>query len=190
MNYTELIGRAQALGNGQELSEELRSAGPPPYASGAGFRMQWKWSTIFEGADKFLAGNIGRTLVAPGGSVQDLNNDANGMVLSADKLVPQTRNLGPKELGLEFSVPIFFIQGELDFTSATSLAREYMAALHAPAKIHSDPRRRPLRRFYPFERVPGELIEGHPSSLGRLEVHYTVGHIERYLIAMPNRAAD
>ena len=133
VNYTELIGRAQALGNQQAL-EELRSAGPPPYASGAGFRMQWKWSTIFEGADKFLAGNIGRTLVAPGGSVQDLNNDANGMVLSADKLVPQTQNLGPKELGLEFSVPIFFIQGELDFTSATSLAREYMAALHAPRK--------------------------------------------------------
>jgi len=133
VNYIELIKRAQELGN-QEALEELRSFGPPPYRSGAGFRMQWTWSTIFEGADKFLAGNIGRTLVAPGGSVQDLNNDADGMVLSADKLVPQTQNLGPKDLGLEFSIPIFFIQGAQDFTTATSLAREYLTALQAPRK--------------------------------------------------------
>ena len=106
----------------------------PPYASGAGYRMQWKWSTIFEGADKFLAGNIGRTLVAPHGSAQDVDNDADGMVRSADRLVPQTQSLGPKELGLIFDIPIFFIQGAEDFTAATSLAKGYFDAIQAPAK--------------------------------------------------------
>jgi pimeloyl-ACP methyl ester carboxylesterase len=131
--YDALVVKARALGNKQAL-DELESVGPPPYASGAGYRVQWKWSTIFEGADKFLAGNIGRTLVAPRGSAQDVVNDADGMVGSADRLVPQTQSLGPEELGLVFHIPIFFIQGAEDFTTATSLAKEYFDALAAPRK--------------------------------------------------------
>ncbi len=131
--YDALLMKAQTLGNEQAI-HELESVGPPPYASGAGYRMQWKWSTIFEGAHKFLAGNIGRTLVAPRGSAQDVDNDADGMVLSADRLVPQTQSLGPKELGLVFRIPVFFIQGSEDFTAATSLAKDYLDALQAPSK--------------------------------------------------------
>jgi pimeloyl-ACP methyl ester carboxylesterase len=133
VNYNELLKKARALSNHEAVQELLR-AGPPPYSSGAGFRTQWKWSTVFEGANTFLAGNIGRTLVAPGGSVQDVNNDADGMVLSADQLVPQTQTYGRKDLGLEFSIPIFFIQGAEDFTTATSVARDYLDSLQAPHK--------------------------------------------------------
>lgn len=133
VNYGGLLQKAEALGN-QQAVDELRKVGPPPYSSGNGYRMQWKWSTIFEGADKFLAGNIGRTLVAPGGTIQDVNNDADGMLLSADKLVPQSAAYQPQDLSLAFSIPIMVIQGAEDFTTATSLAQAYVNSITAPYK--------------------------------------------------------
>lgn len=133
VTFNALMKKARAIGNDQAL-RELDSTGPPPYSTGAGYRMQWKWSTIFEGADKFLAGNIGRTLVAPNGSAQDVDNGADGMVLSASRLVAQTQSLGPRELGCAFSIPIFFIQGAEDFATATSLVKDYFDVIEAPHK--------------------------------------------------------
>jgi hypothetical protein len=45
--------------------------------------------------------------------VQDINDSGAGQVFSAEQLVPQTHSSGPKELGLKFSIPIFFFQGGL-----------------------------------------------------------------------------
>jgi pimeloyl-ACP methyl ester carboxylesterase len=53
-------------------------------------------------------------------------------MLSAERLVPQT--MGPKELGLEFAIPVYFIQGAEDFTSPTELAQEYLDSIKAPRK--------------------------------------------------------
>jgi pimeloyl-ACP methyl ester carboxylesterase len=71
--YDELLKKARAVGNQQAIAE-LSHAGPPPYESGGGYRVQWKWANAFEGADQFLAGTIGLTLAAPGGSVQVIND--------------------------------------------------------------------------------------------------------------------
>jgi pimeloyl-ACP methyl ester carboxylesterase len=131
--YEELLKKAKAVGNPQAM-EELSRVGPPPYTSGAGFGVQRKWANGFEGADEFLMGTIGLTLVAPGNSVQDMNDSADGQMLSGDRLVPQTKSSGPAELGLEFSIPIFVFQGEEDFTTPTSLARQYLEAIKAPRK--------------------------------------------------------
>jgi pimeloyl-ACP methyl ester carboxylesterase len=131
--YDELLKKARAVGN-QQAVEELSRAGPPPYPSGAGYGVQRKWANAFEGADQFLMGTIGLALVAPGNSVQDLNDSADGQMLSGEQLVPQTESSGPKELGLEFSIPIFFIQGAEDFTTPTTLARNYLDSIKAPRK--------------------------------------------------------
>ena len=131
--YDALLKKAKAVGDRRAI-EELSHVGPPPYESGEGYRVQWKWANAFEGADQFLAGTIGLTLVAPGSSVQDVNDIGDGEILSADQLVPQTKSSGPKELGLEFSIPIFFIQGAEDFTTPTALARSYLDAIKAPRK--------------------------------------------------------
>jgi pimeloyl-ACP methyl ester carboxylesterase len=96
--------------------------------------VQRKWSNAFEGADQFLYGTIGLTLVAPGGSVQDLNDAVEGQMLSAERLIPQTKSMGPKELGLEFAIPVYFLQGAEDFTTPTALAKEYLEAIKAPRK--------------------------------------------------------
>lgn len=131
--YDELLKKARSLGN-QGAIDELRRIGPPPYASGEGYGVQRRWANAFEGADSFLPGTLGLTLVAPGNSVQDINDSGDGQILSAERLVPQTKSLGPQDLGLEFGVPIFFIDGAEDFTTPTSLARAYLDSIKAPRK--------------------------------------------------------
>ncbi len=131
--YDELLKKARAVGN-QQAIDELSQVGPPPYESGRGYRVQWKWANAFEGADQFLAGTIGLTLVAPGSSVQEMNDIGDGEILSAGQLVGATKSRRPKELGLEFSIPVFFIQGAEDFTAPTALARSYLDAIKAPRK--------------------------------------------------------
>jgi len=131
--YDELLKKARAVGN-QQAFDELSRVGPPPYASGAGYGVQRRWANAFEGADQFLWGTIGLALVAPGNSVQDINDSADGQMLSGERLVPQTKSSGPKDLGLEFSIPMFFIEGAEDFTTPTALARNYFDSIKAPRK--------------------------------------------------------
>jgi pimeloyl-ACP methyl ester carboxylesterase len=131
--YDALLKKAQATAN-QQAIDELKSAGPPPYTSGLGYRVQRKWSNRFEDADQFLYGTLGLTLVAPGNSAQDINDSADGQMLSSERLVPQTTNATPKDLGLDFAVPMFFFEGTEDFTTPTALAQQYLASIKAPRK--------------------------------------------------------
>jgi pimeloyl-ACP methyl ester carboxylesterase len=131
--YDALLRRARAVGN-QQAKDELSKVGPPPYSSGEGYSVQRKWANAFEGADGFLSSTLGLTLVAPGCSVEDINDSVAGQALSADRLVPQTKSSGPKELGLKFSIPVFFFQGAEDFTTPTELARDYLKTILAPRK--------------------------------------------------------
>ena len=131
--YDALLKKAQAVGNRQAL-DELKSVGRPPYASGQGYQVQRKWSNLFEGAYRFLYGTLGLTLVAPGYSVEDLNDSIDGQIFSGDRLVPQTRSQTMKDLGVKFAVPMFFFEGTEDFTTPTELARQYLQAIQAPRK--------------------------------------------------------
>lgn len=131
--YDALLKKAKVVGD-QRAIEELSHVGPPPYESSDGSRVQHKWANAFEGADEFLYGTLGLTLVAPGNSVQDINDSVEGQVLSGDRLVPQTKSIGPADLGLEFSIPIFVFQGEQDFTTPTVLAQHYLESIKAPRK--------------------------------------------------------
>ena len=131
--YDALLKKAQATGNQQAL-DELKSVGPPPYASSRGYQVQRRWSNLFEGAYRFLNGTMGGTLVAPGYSIQDLNDSFKGQILGEDRLFPQTRSETMKDLGLKFSIPIFFFEGTEDFTTPTELARKYLQTIQAPRK--------------------------------------------------------
>lgn len=131
--YDALVQKAQTLGNTRALAE-LKRVGPPPYASGEGYGVQRTWANVFEGADQFLNETVGLTLVAPGGSVQDFNRSGDGEIFSADQLVSQAKSKRMGELGLNFAIPMFFFQGAEDFTTPTSLARQYLEMIHAPQK--------------------------------------------------------
>lgn len=132
--YDALLRKAKAVGN-EEAIADLNRIGAPPYKSGEGYGVQRRWANAFEGADQFLFGTLGLALVAPGNTVQDINDSGDGQILSADRLVPQTRSMGPKDLGLEFNLPMFIFQGAEDFTTPTSLARQYEESIKAPQKV-------------------------------------------------------
>jgi pimeloyl-ACP methyl ester carboxylesterase len=132
--YEALLKKARALGN-EEAIDELTKVGPPPYEAGRGYRVQWKWANAFEGVSSFLYGTIGLALVAPGGSVQDLLGNEDGQSFSGERLVPQARALGAKAVPFDFAVPIFVFQGAEDFTTPTSLAREFVDRIKAPRKL-------------------------------------------------------
>jgi pimeloyl-ACP methyl ester carboxylesterase len=131
--YDALLQKARAVGNTQAVSE-LQRVGPPPYATGDGYRAQWTWANAFEGADEFLNGRIGLALVAPGGSIEDFDLEVEGEGLSSDQLVGQARSERMEDFGLTYAVPVFFFQGAEDFTTPTALAREYLDRIHAPRK--------------------------------------------------------
>lgn len=131
--YEALLKKARAIGNQQAL-DELKSIGPPPYASGLGYQVQRKWSNRFEGADRFLYGTLGLALAAPGYSVRNLNDSLDGQNLSGERLAPRTQSKTMKELGLKFAIPIFFFEGTEDFTTPTELAQQYLKNIQAPRK--------------------------------------------------------
>jgi pimeloyl-ACP methyl ester carboxylesterase len=131
--YLALLRKAENARN-EEAIAELKAAGPPPYADGKGFQVQRKWSNRFEHADEFLAGTMTLSLSAPGYTVRDVLDDFDGQSFSGEALVPQARSQTMRDLGLQFTVPMFFFEGTEDFTTPTTLARDYMQALHAPVK--------------------------------------------------------
>jgi pimeloyl-ACP methyl ester carboxylesterase len=132
-NYEALLKKANAMGD-QRAIDELSHVGPPPWNSGEGYRVTHKWANAFERADQFLDATIGLALVAPGNSVQDLNDSGDGQLLSGERLWPQVKAIRPADLGLEFSLPFFVFQGEDDFTTSTALARQYLESIKAPRK--------------------------------------------------------
>jgi pimeloyl-ACP methyl ester carboxylesterase len=131
--YNALLKKAESTHN-DEAIEELKAIGPPPYADWKGYQVQRKWANRFEHADEFLAGTMALSLSTPGYTVRDLNDNIDGQSFSGDALVPQARSATMKDLGLKFALPMFFFEGTEDFTTPTTLAREYLNALHAPVK--------------------------------------------------------
>jgi len=131
--YDALLEKATRLGETRAV-RELRDVGPPPYADGRGYGVQRRWSNLFEGADFFIASMVGLALSAPGYLPQDISNWFDGQVVSAERLVPQTRAITAKALAGDFALPVFVIQGAEDFTTPTSLARSLVQSIRAPRK--------------------------------------------------------
>lgn len=131
--HAELLRKAKSIGE-ERAVRELEEVGPPPYADGRGYGVQRRWSNLFEGADMFIKSMFGLALSAPGYTLRDVNEWIDGQVLSAERLVPQTRALGSKELGGDFALPVFVIQGAEDFTTPTSLAETFVNSIRAPQK--------------------------------------------------------
>jgi pimeloyl-ACP methyl ester carboxylesterase len=77
---------------------------------------------------------VGVALTAPGYTLRDVNDWFEGQGVSAERLVPQSSSIESTALAGDFSLPIFVIQGAEDFTTPTSLARELVNSIRAPAK--------------------------------------------------------
>ncbi|HEX6050118.1 MAG TPA: alpha/beta fold hydrolase, partial [Gemmatimonadaceae bacterium] len=132
-SYDVLLRKAEAMGDARAI-RELREIGRPPWTDGRGFAIQHKWSNMFERADVFLPSTLALALSAPGYSLRDVNEWLEGQILSAERLVPQQGAITTESLRGEFRVPVFVIQGAEDFTTPTSLARDFERSIRAPRK--------------------------------------------------------
>jgi pimeloyl-ACP methyl ester carboxylesterase len=133
VSYDALLKKAEAIGDDGAV-RELKEVGHPPWPDGRGFAVQHKWSNRFEKADVFLPSTLAFALSAPGYSLRDVNDWIEGQIFSAERLVPQERAITTESLGGEFRVPVFVIQGAEDFTTPTSLARDFERSIRAPRK--------------------------------------------------------
>jgi pimeloyl-ACP methyl ester carboxylesterase len=131
--YAELLAAAKARGARRAVAE-LEEIGAPPWSGGRGYRVQRKWANLFEGADFFISSMFGLAMSAPGYSARDVNDWLEGQGLSAARLVPQTNVLRADALAGDFGVPVFVFQGAEDFTTPTSLARQFVRSVRAPRK--------------------------------------------------------
>lgn len=135
--YAHLLARAKSAGNVEALAA-LQALGAPPYddARKIGIERQW--------ADDLAAGSgdalepeihIARTTL----SLLDLYYSARGFQFSQTEMFGRTgpdsllavdlRNLGP-----QFSVPIFMFEGTADQQAPIELAEQYFSAIEAPHK--------------------------------------------------------
>jgi pimeloyl-ACP methyl ester carboxylesterase len=131
--FDALLSKARAVGEARAV-RELEEVGPPPYKDGLGYRVQRRWSNLFEGADMFIGSMLGLALGAPGYTTRDVNDWGDGQMLSSERLVPQTSALQASALTGRFAVPVFVIQGAEDFTTPTSLAKTFVESVDAPRK--------------------------------------------------------
>jgi pimeloyl-ACP methyl ester carboxylesterase len=126
--YRELLQEAERRGD-RVAVRELQQAGPPP----SGGRVQHKWANLYEHADMFLNSTFGAALFAPGYSIKDINDWFDGQGFSGEHLIPQF-DAADAALGGTFQLPVFVFQGAEDFTTSTSLARQWVGGINAPRK--------------------------------------------------------
>jgi pimeloyl-ACP methyl ester carboxylesterase len=131
--FDALLAKARASGDTRAL-RELEAIGPPPYKDGNGYRVQRRWSNLFEGADAFIQSMLGFALTAPGYTMRDVNDWLDGQGVSAERLVPESMALSIDTFSGRFAVPMFVIQGADDFTTPTSLASAFVDRIEAPRK--------------------------------------------------------
>jgi len=131
--YDALLKAAESSGV-QRAVRELKEIGAPPWKDGRTYGVQRRWANIFEHADVFLGSMFGLALAAPSYSARDVNDWLDGQGLSAEHLVPETSALESQKLAGKFAIPVFVIQGAQDFTTPTSLARQFVSSISAPRK--------------------------------------------------------
>jgi pimeloyl-ACP methyl ester carboxylesterase len=129
--YPLLIERAIALGNKTAL-EQLTEAGPPPYPPSP---QQWVWVRWANQMDPELGPGQQLSVATPALLWQifvsrpfagaDFSQGLLWSAILADDL---------PSLGLDFEVPMYFLQGSEDLVTETDLVRAYFERIHAPAK--------------------------------------------------------
>jgi pimeloyl-ACP methyl ester carboxylesterase len=128
LSYETLLDDARSTGNDHVLTE-LESLGPPPYASTAEDAIKSKYAGALTAAEK-------RALEALDPSVMfDIWPAASTEAIAAyDALRAEIVEFDAHRLGMDFAVPMFFLQGELDVFTVASAVWRYAEEIQAPQK--------------------------------------------------------
>lgn len=135
LSYFGAIDRLRAQGN-ERGAASLEAVGPPPYRDLKGLIKQRRLliSTMPKGEQKLLRGMVTGLLFGPDNRLKDLPDYWRGMNFSLESLWSQMETWRLADGGLEFDVPMVFLEGELDLQVPASLVTEVFSKLRAPAK--------------------------------------------------------
>jgi pimeloyl-ACP methyl ester carboxylesterase len=133
--YDVLLARARADRNAQAVSE-LTAIGPPPYQGAAAERMRGKWISHYDHrAEKRLVRRAWKmALFAPNYSWKDIWDFFAAMRFSAATADKWLDAFDARALGNRIAVPVWFLEGDRDFTTPIPIVRDYFNKLSAPEK--------------------------------------------------------
>jgi pimeloyl-ACP methyl ester carboxylesterase len=138
-SYPRVLERARQRGN-KQAEQELLAAGPPPYSADL---RQWiplltcaqTLDPAQEGATPLSAGSLWWSLKTAMGRRDEIAPGITPAVaFSMNTLWADIVQDDVTSLGMQFDVPVVFIQGAEDITTVTALARDYFDRIVAPAK--------------------------------------------------------
>lgn len=124
--YPLLLARARALHNTLAV-KQLDSVGRPPYPDSPKKWVWIRWANELDPTPPGLWAALRGGKPAPAYIEEGAN-------FSQSVLWDSIMQDDLRQLGLDFEVPIFFIQGAKDDLSVTALARQYFDQIHAPRK--------------------------------------------------------
>ena len=147
LNHELALDAARRNGNSEAVGA-LEALGTPPFADVNDFLVLAQYSNapaIPSSAEEMAAlTRIGPALLTPPPPdatyiphdvvLPDMTQMMQVLSEAMGAVYPEMSTVELEPLGLEFEVPVFVFQGERDLEAPASLAREYVDAIHAPAK--------------------------------------------------------
>jgi pimeloyl-ACP methyl ester carboxylesterase len=133
--YTSVLTKARQRGDPVAIAE-LERIGAPPYGSSEGVGIQRDWATRYELGRSLAAWSL-VALFAPRTTLVDVYYSDSGASIA--HFVGPART-GPlitmdlRELGPDFAVPIFVVQGTEDDWQPAELSRAFVTQISAPRK--------------------------------------------------------
>jgi len=133
--YFDLLEKLRADHDDAAIAE-LESVGPPPYATEADLLVQRRLSERYDTpAERDLFETLRPVvLLAPDFTLLDIWSLLQGQRFAADALYRETLGFDANELGVEFAVPFFILNGDHDLVTPSELARAYFDNVVAPTK--------------------------------------------------------
>jgi pimeloyl-ACP methyl ester carboxylesterase len=128
LSYETLLDDARSAGNG-DMVAELETLGSPPYASTAQDAVKSKYAGALTAGEKLALSALDASVgagIREGGVAE--------ATAAYDALRAEIVEFDAHSLGLEFAVPMFFLQGELDVFTVPSMVWRYAEEVQAPQK--------------------------------------------------------
>ena len=141
--YSLLLQQARAQDNAEGVAE-LEELGAPPYPSAAEDGIKSKYHSALTVAEMaafpIFSALMTEALTGPSPTASyipqgiTLGDPRQLATVAYSVMRDEYLSFNAWALGLEFEMPVFFIQGDVDYYSTTSVVQEYEAAITAPAK--------------------------------------------------------
>ena len=136
LEYPSILDMARNSEN-EEAVKELEAAGPPPYSKVNDYIIPIRWANAFDAVAPSEPGRRNtlstiwaffRLFVLTDKSVRE------GIAFSQNLMLEPMLDEVVPELGTDFEIPVFLIQGSEDKLSPTSMVRQYYDSISAPEK--------------------------------------------------------